>query len=159
MIGGTSIGGIIAIMFGRLPMEVQQCIDVYLELAGSVFSKVHTLPIKLLKGKPNGRYNSQALEDAILKLLEDKKLAPNTLLKDDDKYACKVFICVKRLNLDILVIFISYKTLRMDSDPYDSATILQACRATTAAPTYFEPMDIQLGPKRTQYKAIFIDGG
>ena len=45
----------------------------------------------------------------------------------------------------------------MDSEIFDSATILQACRATSAASTYFEPLTIYLGPEGGKYTSTFID--
>ncbi|KIO27730.1 hypothetical protein M407DRAFT_72780, partial [Tulasnella calospora MUT 4182] len=37
LIGGTSTGGLIAIMLGRLRMSVQECIQVYENLARRIF--------------------------------------------------------------------------------------------------------------------------
>ncbi|KAF2197771.1 FabD/lysophospholipase-like protein, partial [Delitschia confertaspora ATCC 74209] len=39
LIGGTSTGGLIAIMLGRLEMDVDQCITAYSSLAEAVFGK------------------------------------------------------------------------------------------------------------------------
>ncbi|KAJ5662450.1 tetratricopeptide repeat domain protein [Penicillium maclennaniae] len=39
MIGGTSTGGLIAIMLGRLQMTVNECIDAYTSLSNKVFEK------------------------------------------------------------------------------------------------------------------------
>ena len=39
MIGGTSTGGLIAIMLGRLQMSVRDCIDVYSRMMSDVFRK------------------------------------------------------------------------------------------------------------------------
>ena len=49
--------------------------------------------------------------------------------------------------------------MRVDNDLLDNLTILQACRATSAAPTYFDPLEISLGPPGAQYTAKFVDGG
>lgn len=37
LIGGTSTGGLIAIMLGRLRMDVKTCIETYLKILGEVF--------------------------------------------------------------------------------------------------------------------------
>ena len=47
----------------------------------------------------------------------------------------------------------------MERDILENATILHACRATSAAPTYFEPLQMTFGPKGSQYISKFIDGG
>lgn len=69
------------------------------------------------------------------------------------------FVCSKRLNTDNLVAFTTYESRRSDSDLFENATIVQACLATSAAPTYFEPLSITLGPPTARYNAQFIDGG
>ena len=81
---------IIAIMLGRLQMSVQESIDTYLRLADTVFSKIHYLPVNL-RLNTQGRLNHQALEEAIRNILRDKGLPEDTKLKNDDKYACKVY--------------------------------------------------------------------
>ena len=83
---------IIAVMLGRLRMDVQECIRIYLQLAESVFSKVHYVPIHLLNGRTKSRYNQEALESAIRRILEERNMSPNTLLKDEDPYSCKVHV-------------------------------------------------------------------
>ncbi|GFF61701.1 protein kinase subdomain-containing protein [Aspergillus udagawae] len=46
LIGGTSTGGLIAIMLGRLEMDVDKCIDAYSELAAAVFGeKLSSVPV------------------------------------------------------------------------------------------------------------------
>lgn len=47
MIGGTSTGGLIAIMLGRLQMTVDECIEAYTSLSDKVFEKkCHRVNIK-----------------------------------------------------------------------------------------------------------------
>jgi patatin-like phospholipase/acyl hydrolase len=41
MICGTSTGGLIAIMLGRLHMTVDECIDEYKKLSARIFTKIH----------------------------------------------------------------------------------------------------------------------
>ena len=77
-------------MLGRLQMSVQESIDTYLRLADTVFSKIHYLPVNL-RLNTQGRLNHQALEEAIRNILRDKGLPEDTKLKNDDKYACKVY--------------------------------------------------------------------
>lgn len=75
-------------MLGRLRMDVQECIHVYLEMADQVFSKVHRSPVNL-RGHTHGRYNQVALQEAIENVLMRKGLPNTTLLKDSDPYGCK----------------------------------------------------------------------
>ena len=81
-------------MLGRLRMDVQECIDVYLEMADQVFSKVHRSPVSL-HGRTRGRFNQDALKEAIEKVLRRKGLPDMTLLKDNDPYGCKTWVLTR----------------------------------------------------------------
>ena len=79
MIGGTSTGGLIAIMLGRLKMSVDECIAKYEKISPKAFSKVqHRLS---WRGQVQGRFDSAALELEIKSLLVSKELDEDTLLK------------------------------------------------------------------------------
>jgi hypothetical protein len=62
MIGGTSTGGLIAIMLGRLQMTVDECIDAYTSLSDKVFEKSHRVN---MRGKIQGRFDTAELERAV----------------------------------------------------------------------------------------------
>lgn len=62
------------------------------------------------------------------------------------------FVCAKSKEINKLVCLSSYRT-RDNYSLLDSTKIWQACRATSAAPTYFDP--VTLGP----FGEEFIDGG
>ena len=88
MIGGTSTGGLIAIMLGRLQMTVDECISAYTSLSDKVFEKKsHRINIK---GKIQGRFDSSALEEAVKDILLDRGLPGDELLKDAPDAPCKV---------------------------------------------------------------------
>ncbi|CAK7227499.1 hypothetical protein SEUCBS140593_006597 [Sporothrix eucalyptigena] len=127
MIGGTSTGGLIAIMLGRLGMTVDECIEAYTSLSDKVFEKKSHL-VKI-NGKLQGRFGAAGLEDNIKQILRARNLREDQLLKDVGS-PCKV----------------------ENSDLLNSATIWQACRATSAATTFFDP--IAIGP----FDEEFVDG-
>ncbi|KAH7124620.1 acyl transferase/acyl hydrolase/lysophospholipase [Dactylonectria macrodidyma] len=130
MIGGTSTGGLIAIMLGRLRMTIDECITAYTSLSDKVFEKKsHRVKIN---GQFQGRFNTTALEQAVKQILVDNGHGEDALLQDPPNTACKVFVCA---------------TSKETSD-----TIWQACRATSAATTFFDP--IAIGPFQEQ----FVDG-
>lgn len=89
MIGGTSTGGVIAIMLGRLEMTVGECIEAYTSLSDKVFEKEHRRVN--IKEKLQGRFDTAALEQAIKKILKSKGLTEETLLKDPGAN-CKVYV-------------------------------------------------------------------
>jgi patatin-like phospholipase/acyl hydrolase len=87
LIGGTSTGGLIAVMLGRLRMTVDECIVAYTSLSDKVFEKKsHRVKIN---GKLQGRFDAAALEVGIKQILQDRGLGEDELLKDVDA-VCKV---------------------------------------------------------------------
>lgn len=80
MIGGTSTGGLIAIMLGRLRMSVDECIEAYTALSDEVFTKTsHRFQIN---GKIQGRFDAEKLAETIKELLRKRGLDDDVLLKD-----------------------------------------------------------------------------
>ncbi|KAL1835370.1 hypothetical protein VTJ49DRAFT_6917 [Mycothermus thermophilus] len=150
MIGGTSTGGLIAIMLGRLRMTVDECIDAYTTLSDRVFEKqTHRVTIK---GKLQGRFDSAELERAVKTILVKRGLDEDALLNDPDS-PCKVFVCATSKETGDTVCLANYRSPRSDnSDLLNATTIWQACRATSAATTFFDP--IAIGPFGEQ----FVDG-
>jgi patatin-like phospholipase/acyl hydrolase len=88
MIGGTSTGGLIAIMLGRLRMTIDECIDAYTTLSDRVFEK-KSHRVDIIKGRLQGRFDSTALELAVKNILAGRGLGEDALLKDIDSH-CKV---------------------------------------------------------------------
>lgn len=92
MIGGTSTGGLIAIMLGRLRMTVDDCIDAYTSLSDKVFEKKsHRVTVK---GKLQGRFDKVELEGAVKQILVDRSFDKDTLLKDSPDAPCKVYVYI-----------------------------------------------------------------
>ncbi|KAL1893605.1 hypothetical protein Sste5346_006436 [Sporothrix stenoceras] len=142
MIGGTSTGGLIAVMLGRLRMTVDECIEAYTSLSDKVFEKKsHRVKIN---GKLQGRFDAAKLEDTIKEILRARNLDEDELLKDVAA-SCKVFVCAMSKQTSDTVCLASYRSPRT-KNPYllNSATIWQACRATSAATGFFDP--IVIGP-------------
>ena len=75
-------------MLGRLGMTVDECIDAYILLSDRIFQKQrHRVTIK---GRVQGRFNSNELERAIKEIVVRQGLAEDTLLKDAPDAKCKV---------------------------------------------------------------------
>ncbi|XP_006463724.1 hypothetical protein AGABI2DRAFT_225647, partial [Agaricus bisporus var. bisporus H97] len=148
LIGGTSTGGIIALMLGRLRMDVDMAIKSYDDLAKQVFSAM----------KPwghwgDGKFKATALEAAmksIVKTVTGDSESP--LLEGDQAGVCRTFIsfvCTKNAyNMHIPVLFRTYQS----NETHSNCKIWEAARATSAAPTFFKRIIIG----RDQ---PFIDGG
>ncbi|KAI9931191.1 hypothetical protein MW887_010851 [Aspergillus wentii] len=111
LIGGTSTGGLVAIMLGRLKLSIEEAIDEFRSLAKDVFGE--RKPIG-----SDGRFKATNLENAIRSLV--------------GRFVCaKDARDVSRTQL--------YRSYSCDaSDENLDVTICEAARATSAAPTFFK---------------------
>ncbi|KAI1802169.1 FabD/lysophospholipase-like protein [Daldinia bambusicola] len=139
-IGGTSTGGIIAIMLGRLGMTIEDCIIAYKRLAKKAFTpKRRFLHLPL---PPSGAYSAKALEAAI---------------KEVVKAQCKDRAC---FNWDTCphedALFRNdacAKTTYDEVSGFCNCAIWEVARATSAASTFFK--SIRCGRDDIE----FIDAG
>ena len=69
-VAGTSTGGLIAIMLGKLRMNLQQCIQAYKRLSKEIFGKKHTRG-RITHGLAKTRYSGSRLENCIRRLIEE----------------------------------------------------------------------------------------
>ncbi|PVH79896.1 FabD/lysophospholipase-like protein [Cadophora sp. DSE1049] len=154
LICGTSTGGLIAILLGRLRMSVPDAIKQYGELSEYVFSEQKRGGIGLFTTK-NGKFKATKLEEAIRKVLVEKlgeTRDDELMLEADRATGCKTFVCaVPAHNVSTPRLFRSYQSTM----PSYSAKIWEVARATSAAPTFFKP--IRIGEKGME--EVFIDGG
>jgi len=156
LICGTSTGGLIAIMLGRLRLSVAQTKQAYLDVSKRIFTKRRSgfnfgsRAYDFLLA--NGKFDSKSMEEAIKTIITEYAKVPyETLLKDEDG-PCKVFVTATRVGNIELALFRSYKN-PLPRMLFNECKVWEACRATSAAPTYFDPVEI--GPAKQQ----FVDGG
>jgi patatin-like phospholipase/acyl hydrolase len=71
LVAGTSTGGLIAIMLGKLGMSVEQCIDSYQELSRQVFGRKHFRG-RLTGGLAPSKYSGRRLQKCVQRLLRDR---------------------------------------------------------------------------------------
>jgi hypothetical protein len=75
-------------MLGRLKMSIDECIDAYLQLSDRIFQKKrHRVTVK---GKIQGRFDSDELERAVKEVAKGQGLQEDALLKDTADASCKV---------------------------------------------------------------------
>ncbi|QRW02518.1 patatin-like phospholipase protein [Ceratobasidium sp. AG-Ba] len=174
MICGTSTGGLIAIMLGRLHMPVEKAIEAYAALAKYVFGSTNWF-------WQEGSFDAGKLEKAI-KLLVGMYAVPEPhaelkqLLKSeredisqrhidignnvrmmrsgqDDPPQCRVFVCA--MMASNMAHPTRFRTYQVDANPTPNCYIWQAARATSAAPTFFKPASIE----EHGISMTFLDGG
>jgi ankyrin repeat protein len=137
-------------MLGRLKMSIGECIGAYLQLSDRIFQKKrHGVTVK---GKVQGRFDSDELERAVKEVVTKQGFQEDALLKDTPDALCKVFVCATSKETSETVCLISYKSPRGNSDLLNSVKIWEACRATSAASSFFDPIAIG------RYKEEFVDG-
>ncbi|KAI1460122.1 acyl transferase/acyl hydrolase/lysophospholipase [Annulohypoxylon moriforme] len=164
LIGGTSTGGVIAIMLGRLGMTVDECIRSYDRVAKAAFTP--KAGCKLISAK--GTYSAKALEKAIKEIVKEfcteesciarrshghssVETCPHNDIELRDLSCTKTAVlAVTKDNVDAKPTILStYDT----STPLQGCSIWQVARATSAATTFFK--SIQLGRDKIE----FIDAG
>lgn len=77
-------------MLGRLRMSVADCIAAYLSLSKRVFCKYKSRHRVTIKGKAQGRFDSEELARAVREVVAQQGLAEDALLKDEPDATCKV---------------------------------------------------------------------
>ncbi|KAK6347586.1 hypothetical protein TWF718_005424 [Orbilia javanica] len=145
LIGGTSTGGFIAIMLGRLKMTIEECIAAYMNVMGKVFPKSSEVEKKFRLVKDGAYYDEKVLEEAIKDVVRQKLGDPEAQLLDKDpNNNCKIFVMAIRadkLNNRGPVFLRSYPS-QIGLVEFPNIKIWEAARATSAAPTYFKPLKI-----------------
>ncbi|KAH6665502.1 acyl transferase/acyl hydrolase/lysophospholipase [Halenospora varia] len=156
IIGGTSTGGLLAIMLGRLRMDLVSCRVAYKALATRIFQQSWVrLPGQNYydNWRGNPMYSGEALKSSIQEIVSERltmkekatlqemniKPAEAPLASRDDP-GCKTFVCaVRESKEDGCERLRTYDSKKGVASP---CKIWEACRATSAAPLYFPPIDI-----------------
>jgi hypothetical protein len=74
-IGGTSTGGLISIMLGRLRMSVDDCMEEYERLAGDVFGHRRWASVRGPIPWPRDKYDGKRIQRAVEAVM-DRRMSP-----------------------------------------------------------------------------------
>ncbi|KAL2890560.1 Vegetative incompatibility protein HET-E-1 [Ceratocystis lukuohia] len=153
LIGGTGIGGIIAIMLGRLKMGVTQSIEEYESLASEMFAREPTSEYTI----PTSAFSAIILEDAIKRMIRNNCTDPNCwqgktddhitgtdttcphgdmLLADENCTKTAVLAMSEPKFETRPTFFTTYHTPGL----FTKCKVWQVARATSAAKTLFDPI-------------------
>ncbi|KAI1735270.1 FabD/lysophospholipase-like protein [Xylaria scruposa] len=176
LIGGTSTGGIIATMLGRLNMTTGDCIKAYRDVAKRAFVPREKTGLKCILQKipvlnkipdPEGAFSAENLEQAIQFVVKKYCNEENCSSSSDvgeaascphastkmfrDRNCCNTAVlAITKVDVDVTpTVFGTYKT----TAEFEDCTIAQVVRATSAATTFFP--SIKLGRLGME----FIDAG
>jgi uncharacterized protein len=140
LMAGTSTGGILVSALcapGQLPAaEVAQ---IYEEEGPRIFDRSIWQRIQSAEGLIDEKYDATALDRALDRFIGDKRLSaarPHLLVPTYDTAAPGPHF---------------FKTTKARDDPANDARLADVARATSSAPTYFEPLE--MGPR------ALLDGG
>ncbi|KAE8416010.1 acyl transferase/acyl hydrolase/lysophospholipase [Aspergillus pseudocaelatus] len=126
MIAGTSTGGLCDIMLGRLEISVDECIEAYNKFMNKIFNVAGWRKNSRLIWK-GSRFDAENIEAVIREVMKEKLGGSEAhLLNEHGK--CKAFVLA----------------VRQDAANSKGPVHLRsyAARATSAAPTFFPPMEI-----------------
>ncbi|KAF2158158.1 FabD/lysophospholipase-like protein [Myriangium duriaei CBS 260.36] len=136
LIGGTSTGGLIAIMLGRLEMDVDECITAYRLLAESVFGVAAR---RSSTGEIRAKSDSKALDEAIQRMIIGKDQAVDCAFDDGCRRGCKTFVCA----LDAFTQHITrFRTYSLPEEISLQSTVREAALATFATTSLILPVKV-----------------
>ena len=174
-IAGTSTGGLIGIMLGRLRMNIDDCVSDYEKLGGKVFGRSRLFHLRSPLWFPRDKYNHHNLEHAVKEVVSQRipKIAkfPGGQNFGFDENRCRTVVLsyqqqtneeAKANGIERPYLFRTYKNLHQSESaegrltdrnpgPAHDIPIWHVARATSAAPSYFKPMKI--------HKRAYLDGG
>ena len=133
---------LLAIMLGRLKMSIDECIDVYLDISAAIFQKQRS---RLnWRGRVQGRFDTVTLTEKIQQCVQISCLTAGNdeLLYNHDQNVSKVFVCAGSKDAVYASLFTSYVSSMGLSDRLQTTKIWQAARATCAATSFFDPIQI-----------------
>ena len=151
LIAGTSTGGILACGLTRRGPDdrprhtAEELAELYVTEGPKIFDKSLVKQVTSLGGLVDEHYDDKGLNDALETYLGDARL--KEVLTD-------VFITAYDLH-DRFAFFFRSSRARTD-ETYDFS-LVEAARATSAAPTYFEPIEVTDAAGSRTYP--LIDGG
>ncbi|RYN34654.1 hypothetical protein AA0112_g5203 [Alternaria arborescens] len=157
MICGTSTGGLIAIMLGRLEMSIDQCIEAYTGMMDVIFDPKDKkkLPFKIRNGKVQPQYKTKYMEQAIKQVMSNAGWTSDDRFRGSKNSSCKTVVIALTAEGRAPTRFTDYERPGEHSNFYNEVKIWEVARATSAATSFFAPMEITHAgePRR------FLDAG
>jgi uncharacterized protein len=130
LIAGTSTGGILACaLCAPDPLPAEQLVSLYEDEGPKIFDRSIWQRIRSAEGLLDEKYDAAALDHALQRFLSDKRLAET-----------KPDLLVPAYNMgDPGPYFFKSRKARDEGEDFP---LSEVARATSAAPTYFEPLEL-----------------
>ena len=137
--------------------SVKECIAKYIKLSEEVFNRDHVLFGVLPTGEKRARFDASILERVVQTLVEEKLHNKDAVIAETrtpHHQPCSIFVVTTSAAAaqGEPILFRSYNTPDNDAD---NCAIWKAARATSAAPSFFDLMFIDVPVP----EAWYIDGG
>ena len=152
LVAGTSTGGILALGLtkpgqgGRPQYSAERLIELYETEGGKIFSIPAWHRLRSVGGLAEEKYPSEGIEEVAKRYFEDVRLAEALT-----EFLITAYEIERRGPW-----FFKRRHARDQDREGDNFLMRDVARATSAAPTYFEPLPLAWGPHGTR---AFIDGG
>lgn len=147
LIGGTSTGSIIAALLAVGGYSVEEIKKMYLTLGEKIFSSRKGIKLFGWHLYLKRKYDSKPLKDELHKIFQDSRLGDPTN---------KTGLCVVTKRLDTCSTWPVTNNPQAKYFGVNRFLISEIVRASTAAPSYFEPEEIDVGDGQG---GVFVDGG
>ncbi|KEP48448.1 nephrocystin-3 protein [Rhizoctonia solani 123E] len=147
VIAGTGTGGIIAILLGRLGLQVEDAIEAYQQIIKDAFSE------RKLSGE--GAFKTTNLENSITRLVVRQTGRSDTPMMAPRGSGCKTFVCAMQADNMTAGIPILIRTYSAPENDGPKCRITQAALATAVTMGYFKPITIN----DSGIGVTYIDGG
>jgi patatin-like phospholipase/acyl hydrolase len=152
LVAGTSTGGILALGLtkpgqdGKPEYTAERLIELYETEGGKIFDRPVWHQMYSLGGLAHEKYSSRGIEEVAQQYFKEVRLADalTELLVTAYEIECRGSWFFKR------------RHARDENREGDNFLMREVARATSAAPTYFEPLQLEWG---RHGRRAFIDGG
>ncbi|KAL4808132.1 FabD/lysophospholipase-like protein [Aspergillus unguis] len=153
LIGGSGSGGLLAIMLGRLKMDIDQCIIGYTRLCKHVFGKgkKRLSLTELTRSGKKPKHEAKRIEYALKSILKELGHEDRDILLQDVDLSCRVVAFATDASTHKLVPLSSYPSKYCPNELYKSTKTWEAGAASFANASLFDPVPLGSTPTRRRF--------